>query len=427
MNDEESKDLASTKEEARSETKSDTNIDLSAVPPRDTPATLPAYDVAARLLEKALKTPQDEMFSAKTVRPGPVTEDDLEPDAHSSEEADSDSKGVSKEESSEAEATGRSTDVAAATEPEEEGGAAEAPEAESSPAEAPSPEPAAAQATPTPGAARAAVPQGPRGTAVMGVSRPGAPVAQGPRGTAVMGVSRPVVPKRGDAPDTSSAEQTASHSFSKLAVSERHRRVQAALGVAIGVLLAVGLVVLVIVVSSDDKPEAAASASPEVTATAHPQQAQPGPEPSPAAVTASASAAPTGADAEAIAALTEMRELVGGCMKKLKQMPGTSHAVPATLKMLSEGSYKPLPRDFNAPFYNCTTFKLDSPMRFVIQWQFHAADRMGMGIAWIDEDKDGKADRAYGFTAKATTKDAAEFSAVGPLDPATRIEKPIGR
>jgi hypothetical protein len=119
---------------------------------------------------------------------------------------------------------------------------------------------------------------------------------------------------------------------------------------------------------------------------------------------------------DARTALDALRDGVRSCVEEtIGVMPGTSPPVPAKLSRLSEGAYEPSPSDWASPFFMCTRFRLAGPQRFQIQWQLDKPSTEGSGIAWIDDDGDGKADRAFGFHGKLVERSKVELSETGPV------------
>lgn len=209
------------------------------------------------------------------------------------------------------------------------------------------------------------------------------------------------------------------------------------LGVAIGlfsVLSVVGILVLLLGPKPEDKKVSAVSAGAGSAASATAVEEGPSASAAPATPaptmpvgdvgsapppTASAAAAlpEEGPEAEAIAALEQLKAAIATCVKtKIHKLPGTSPAIPPALTYLKNGPYKPLITDWTSPFFSCAPLKIDKPMPFVIQWQFHKPTASGMGIAWVDLDGNGVAEKAFAFKATLEKKDDLVLSAIEPID-----------
>lgn len=164
-----------------------------------------------------------------------------------------------------------------------------------------------------------------------------------------------------------------------------------------------------------------------VTREAPPAEGPPsGPSPGLAAA-ASGAAAPsssgpvrvgTSAEAQASQALARFRDGIGVCVRDvISVLPGTSPAVPPTLKLMKNGVYTGLASDYKTPVYACAKFSEPAPQPYQIQWQIGASPTEGLGVAWIDDNGDGQADRAFGFTAKLVKKKEVTFGEIVPLSP----------
>lgn len=182
----------------------------------------------------------------------------------------------------------------------------------------------------------------------------------------------------------------------------------------------------------DDSPKATSA----VPAASAGERSSPAPREVPGASTASSeptqtpSALPTatpatGAEAEAKAALQKFGEGLKRCVAEtIHVLPGTSPAVPSSMAWLKNGSYQPGIRDFDSSVFACSRFKLTAPMSFVFQWQSESvAGKQGSAIVWLDDDRDGKADRAFAFEAKLEKRDVAEIGPIEATDPARKIKK----
>jgi hypothetical protein len=151
--------------------------------------------------------------------------------------------------------------------------------------------------------------------------------------------------------------------------------------------------------------------APLATGSASPKATAPSPE-------------PTGAEAAARAALDKLAKGIDLCVgKKIHAVPGTSNAVPPSVSWLKKGPYKPNRKDFDTPVFHCAEFKLDEPMPFVIQFQADVPRRKGTGIAWLDDDGDGKADRALGFVATMGDTKTAQIGPIESLDAKRPVKK----
>ncbi|MEZ4306640.1 MAG: hypothetical protein R3F14_01125 [Polyangiaceae bacterium] len=131
-----------------------------------------------------------------------------------------------------------------------------------------------------------------------------------------------------------------------------------------------------------------------------------------------ASAAPVGVEAEAREALARLREGIGTCARDvIGLLPGTSPAVPAQFAALARGAYQSSPRDFRSPVFSCAKYKETAPQRFQIQWQLTKRPTEGRGVAWVDDNTDGKPDRAFSFRATLLRKNEVELGEITLLDP----------
>ena len=124
-------------------------------------------------------------------------------------------------------------------------------------------------------------------------------------------------------------------------------------------------------------------------------------------------------------ALARLRDGVGRCVRdNIRVLPGTSPAIPPALDALKGGAYTSSTSDWATPVWACAGFKMAAPQRFQLQWQQTKTNKEGRAVAWIDDDRDGKADRAFGFSAKLKKRGEVEIGEIGPVDasipPATR-------
>jgi hypothetical protein len=79
-------------------------------------------------------------------------------------------------------------------------------------------------------------------------------------------------------------------------------------------------------------------------------------------------------------------------------------------------------RDWNKPFFSCTKLKIEKPMPFMLQWQVDKPGSKGSGIAWLDTNGDGTADKAYAFTGTLKPKSAMEFGPIEPIDATRKLK-----
>lgn len=134
---------------------------------------------------------------------------------------------------------------------------------------------------------------------------------------------------------------------------------------------------------------------------------------------------PEGVDAEAVAALEKLRDSVAACVtKNTHVLPGTSPPVPVTWSLLSSGTYQPSARDWGSPFFHCTQFRLDGPMRFRLQWLLEQPNWSGAGVVWIDDNGDGSVERSYAFQATLRGRDAVDFGPIRAIEPLRKLPVP---
>lgn len=151
----------------------------------------------------------------------------------------------------------------------------------------------------------------------------------------------------------------------------------------------------------------------------------PPPAPVPAAVTVAPPPAPipsapkprSPAEIDARKALSLLRDGVGDCVRRaIGTLPGSSPAVPPTMKQTSGVGYTALPADWKTAVWSCAKFRHDAPMQFQIQWQSVKPGAEALGLAWIDDDGDGEPDRALGFRATAKGAHDVDLGDVGPVE-----------
>jgi hypothetical protein len=132
---------------------------------------------------------------------------------------------------------------------------------------------------------------------------------------------------------------------------------------------------------------------------------------------APAPAAQESGETEAREALLRLRAGIQACVRDIIGfLPGTSPAVPANLATLKAGPYASPPRDWSTPVWSCSKFRQAAPQRFQLQWQMTKPGAEGIAVAWLDDNADGKADRAFGFRATLKEKGHPEMGEVEAID-----------
>jgi hypothetical protein len=131
---------------------------------------------------------------------------------------------------------------------------------------------------------------------------------------------------------------------------------------------------------------------------------------------------------EARRALTRLREGLRDCVHgTIGVLPGTSPAVPESLGALRTAPYRSTRADWRTPVWSCANFAVDGPQRFQIQWQLTRANTRGRALAWIDRDKDGQADAAWGFEARLRDHGDVELGEITAVDSAYPTLRTRGR
>jgi len=127
-------------------------------------------------------------------------------------------------------------------------------------------------------------------------------------------------------------------------------------------------------------------------------------------------------DTEARQALERLREGVQGCVRDtIRVLPGSSPAVPSTLKRMKDGVYESTVAEWRTPVWICAKYRVSGPQRFQIQWQQEKPSSSGMGVVWIDANGDGVADRAFGFRATLKKKGEVEMGEIEVIDAARPV------
>lgn len=148
------------------------------------------------------------------------------------------------------------------------------------------------------------------------------------------------------------------------------------------------------------------------------------PASSPVVTAPSASApAPTlASDTQARQALERLRTGLDSCIRNRSHvLPGSSPAVPPSLLNLKEGAYTSAPGEWKTYAWSCAQFQMNEPMHVQLQWQLVRPNVEGAAVAWIDQDHDGVADRALGFTVKRGPSGAPIFGEIRPVAATTPV------
>ena len=141
---------------------------------------------------------------------------------------------------------------------------------------------------------------------------------------------------------------------------------------------------------------------------------------------ASGPPAVSGPEAEARAALARLRDGIGTCVRDvIGVLPGTSPAIPSLMATLKKTAYQSVPRDYRSPVFSCTKFRESDLQRYQIQWQLVTRPSEGRGVAWLDDDDDGRADRAFAFRAALIGKNQVELGEIGPITPVPPVMKAL--
>lgn len=157
-----------------------------------------------------------------------------------------------------------------------------------------------------------------------------------------------------------------------------------------------------------------------------PGKTPPAPGDPPASPGGTPPAPAAGPEAEARAALARLRDGIGTCVREvIGVLPGTSPPIPAHMATLKTTAYQSVPRDYRSPVWSCTKFRETEPQRYQIQWQLVTRPSEGRGIAWLDDDDDGRPDRAFAFRAALTGKREVELGEIGPLTPVPPVMKAL--
>lgn len=130
----------------------------------------------------------------------------------------------------------------------------------------------------------------------------------------------------------------------------------------------------------------------------------------------------TAAEAQARATLERLRSGLEGCIRKgIRALPGSSLAVPPNLFVLKRSAYTPSPLEWKTSVWSCAKFQVNEPMEFQLQWQLVRPNAEGAGVAWIDVNHDGVADRALRFSITLDPSGAPILGEILPVAPTTPV------
>jgi hypothetical protein len=130
----------------------------------------------------------------------------------------------------------------------------------------------------------------------------------------------------------------------------------------------------------------------------------------------------TTAEVHARETLNRLRTGLDACIRNgIHALPGGSPAVPPDLDALKDGPFTPAPGDWKTAVWSCAQFQTTEPMDFQLQWQLVKPNSEGMGIAWVDRDHDGVADRAFGFSIKLGPKNVPMLGEVREIPADTPV------
>lgn len=139
---------------------------------------------------------------------------------------------------------------------------------------------------------------------------------------------------------------------------------------------------------------------------------------------ASSAADPQSPEGQARQALEKLRTGIDTCVREhIHVLPGTSPPVPQSIALLQSGPYQSVARNWWTPVWSCASFQWEAPQAFQIQWQMLKLNHEGQGVAYLDDDRDGKPDRAFGFRAKVVLAGQVELGPIEVLDPIPPLAK----
>jgi hypothetical protein len=130
----------------------------------------------------------------------------------------------------------------------------------------------------------------------------------------------------------------------------------------------------------------------------------------------------TAAEIQARETLERLRTGLDTCIRNgIHALPGGSPAVPPGLGALKDGAFTPTSGDWKTAVWSCAQFQMTDPMQFQLQWQLVKPNAEGRGVAWIDQDHDGVADRALGFSITLGAKGAPILGEIQGIEANTPV------
>lgn len=239
---------------------------------------------------------------------------------------------------------------------------------------------------------------------IVPAARTSAPASQSIPPAGPVSASPPAIPSFSSAPLPSPARASLpSAGMEWPGENDRKRKTRMVIG-AVGTLVAITILYLVIA-ESEPAPTPAIPVVLDV------------PTPPPAAPTASAPKPQSLAEIDARKALSRLRDGMGDCVRRaIGSLPGSSPAVPPTMKQTSGVGYTAVPADWRTAVWSCAKFRHDAPMQFQVQWQSVKPGAEALGLAWVDDDGDGDPDRAFGFRATAKGTRDVDLGDIGPVE-----------
>lgn len=191
------------------------------------------------------------------------------------------------------------------------------------------------------------------------------------------------------------------------------------------VVLGLGLAIFLLLRPKQDPDadkilSADSSASASATATLPPAAKSAPPNPS----KTQPALDPQSPEGQARKALEKLRSGIDTCVREhIHVLPGTSPAVPQSIALLQNGPFQSAPRNWWTPVWSCASFQWEAPQAFQIQWQMLKLNHEGQGVAYLDDDRDGRPDRAIGFKATVLVAGQVELGPIEVFDPVPPLAK----